>query len=105
MATPVYTKALMRIAGPAAGTLNVTVPAGKVWVFRCIDVCFLVAGTGSLLVGVTGLGPFIQFQWNNSPFLEGHWEGRQAFAAGETITFQWTLAMNAGVTGYELSVP
>jgi len=109
MSRPVYSKLL--IAGysstPSEQFKN-TVPAGVIWVVRCIDVFNGGSGAFDIQANDTHGDPFFV------PFATGvengpktyHWEGRQVLPSGTPIYVNTADGpYSFSVSGYELTLP
>jgi hypothetical protein len=89
------------------GTVSVTVPAGKVWILRDVDVVNRNSATASF--GIEGSSG--QLLWYLNPVynpneLWAGWRGRQIFSAGDTIGFSaLTGVWDCTASGYELLSP
>lgn len=93
---------------PAGGEVGPVVPAGFIWVVRCIDV---VEPTGTRPASLFVFNANLGLLWSvNSPAgdVTGHyqWQGRQVYAEGEKIGFQsgsgtWSVSCS----GYQLTLP
>jgi hypothetical protein len=108
MAAPAYSIRIFSAGGlqAAAGTVGPVVPAGRVWVVRCIDALEI---TGVAPGQMEVLNPTLQPFWfcdRSSPQIGANfqWRGRQVFEVGEQIGFHvfsgtWSIM----ASGYDLS--
>jgi len=105
MSSPVYSVKLADNAGVVGGPVTLfTVPAGRVYILRDVDVA-QPAGIASALVLITGgTGAWVYYVASAvSPFY-APWRGRQVFVAGDTLkaivigSTTWTVL----ASGYDL---
>lgn len=99
----VYSTRFLAVA-VATETVTLTVPAGKVWIVRDLDV---VPRSGDVAHNVEWYGSAGQIIWfwstvpgGGQP--AGAWRGRQVFYQGETMSFGGQGAFDMTCSGYEL---
>ena len=99
-----YTRQLFVGASPVSGNLLIgTVPAGKVWVLRCVT-CYMNVGSGAdaQLLAPEQTNAVVYFDYNAGGRYR-EWEGRIALYAGQQVflaTKPWGARWS--VTAYEL---
>jgi hypothetical protein len=102
---PNYTKPLGYGVLAAAGTSSTfTVPAGKVWVIRDVEIGLVSTTVGSVLLGssVTNLHLWNAPVTTTTTYLQ--WQGRIALNTGDGFAIRFTTCFGYFyVTGYELS--
>lgn len=104
MPAAVYSEAFVAQAG-LDGTVSVTVPLGRVWILRDLDVVSLFDGAGYAIL----LGGAAQRIWQVSVPAGGtagwhYWSGRQVVASEQSVSIQtgggiWDVSLS----GYNLA--
>jgi hypothetical protein len=98
MAEIYSTRAAAGVIAAGATTVVYTVPAGTVFVLRCVDVVSTGAAGSELALELTGVATPI-FYTSTAVSQHFQWTGRQVFNAGDTIT----LATAGGAWSFMLS--
>jgi hypothetical protein len=101
----VYTKHLASVSNSSV-EVDVVVPAGLVWVIKCIDAANRSGASTDVLAVADAIGVIFWYVDPVSPAMTRwfQWQGTQAFSAGETLR----IAPQAGrwdvrVSGYSFS--